>query len=181
MNQKELDKLVSSETLAALRHLLGESEDEKKKKTSLEMKKLQSESDDDKEKEKVKDPVKPEQTAKDLVDVTLDKVVDKLNMMRSGKSANNKDVKKNLDEYFKSLTMGERQSLFVFLDALNQIMTGGVEGKSAPEPDEQGIDTEPTRTQRAGAAKKQKDDSIIVVGEAQNTRDLKKLLEELKA
>ena len=102
-------------------------------------------------------------------------------MMRSGKSANDKDVKSNLDEYFKSLTMGERQSLFVYLDALNQIMTAGVEGKSAPEPDEQGIDTEPTRLKSTSKAQKKKEDSIIVVGESQDTQDIKKLLKELSA
>ena len=183
MNQKELDRLVANETLIALRKLLGEGEEENQKKTAREVQSLQSEADDEKDKKdkKAKEPVKPEQTAKDLVDVTLDKVVDKLNMMRSGKSANDKDVKTNLDEYFKSLSMGERQSLFVYLDALNQIMTAGVEGKSAPEPDEQGIDTEPTRLKSPTRAQKKKEDSIIVVGESQDTQDIKKLLKELSA
>ena len=183
MNQKELDRLVANETLIALRKLLGEGEEENQKKTAREVQSLQSEADDEKDKKdkKAKEPVKPEQTAKDLVDVTLDKVVDKLNMMRSGKSANDKDVKTNLDEYFKSLSMGERQSLFVYLDALNQIMTAGVEVKSAPEPDEQGIDTEPTRLKSPTRAQKKKEDSIIVVGESQDTQDIKKLLKELSA
>ena len=143
MNQKELDRIVSKETLDALRRLLGESEAEKQRKTARAVGELQAEADEDEEDKKKKspakkEPIKPAQTAQELVDVTLDKIVDKLNMMRSGKSANDEEVKKNLDEYFKSLTMGERQSLFVFLDALNQIMTAGVEGKEAPEPDEQG-------------------------------------------
>lgn len=189
MNQKELDRIVSEETLEALRKLLGESEEEKQRKTAREVSKLQSEADDDdaedkksqKNSEKQKDPVRPEQTAKDLVDVTLDKVVDKLNMMRSGKSANDKEVKSNLDEYFKTLSMGERQSLFVFLDALNQIMTAGVEGKEAPEPEDQGIDTEPTRLKDPSKIKKQKDDSIIVVGESQDITEIKALLKELRA
>lgn len=180
MNQKELDRIVAEETMTALRNLLGESEEEKQKHTAREVKKLQVEAEDEDVEKTDKKPISPEQTAKDLVDVTLDKVVDKLNMMRSGKSAKDKEVKANLDEYFKSLSMGERQSLFVFLDALNQIMTAGVEGKNAPEPDEQGIDTEPTRLKTSSASKKEKSDSVIIVGEAQDVSDIKTLLKELQ-
>jgi len=184
MNQKDLDRIVSKETIEALRVLLGEGEAEKQKRTAREVKKLQVEAEDDDtddaKKELPKEPVSPEQTAKDLVDVTLEKVVDKLNMMRSGKSANDKEVKSNLDEYFKTLSMGERQSLFVFLDALNQIMTAGVGGKEAPEPEEQGIDTEPTRLKKPGMAKKEKNDSVIVVGESQDVSGIKELLKELQ-
>jgi hypothetical protein len=180
MNQKELDRIVSRETMAVLRKLLGESEEEKQRYTAREVEKLQVEAEDEDVEKTAKKPVNPEQTAKDLVDVTLEKVVDKLNMMRSGRSANDKEVKANLEKYFKSLTMGERQSLFVFLDALNQIMTGGVDGTDAPEPDEQGIDTEPARTKNPGSAKKEKNDSIIIVGEAQDVSGIKALLKELQ-
>ena len=114
MNQKELDRIVSEETMTALRNLLGESEEEKQQHTAREVKKLQVEAEDEDTEKPSKKPINPAQTAKDLVDVTLDKVVDKLNMMRSGRSANDKEVKINLDKYFKSLSMGERQSLFVF-------------------------------------------------------------------
>ena len=179
MNQKELDQIISRETLGAIRRLLGENEQEKQSETTKKVMSLKSEADEDKEGDKKTPAVKPEQTTKELVDVTIDKVVDKLNMMRSGKSANDKEVKSNLDEYFKSLTMGERQSLYVFLDALNQIMTAGVEGKSAPEPEEQGIDTEPTRPDEKRSFKK-KQDSIIVVGESQDTTDIKKALLEIQ-
>ena len=165
MNQKELDRIVSEETMTALRNLLGESEEEKQQHTAREVKKLQVEAEDEDTEKPSKKPINPAQTAKDLVDVTLDKVVDKLNMMRSGRSANDKEVKINLDKYFKSLSMGERQSLFVFLDALNQIMTAGVDGKNAPEPDEQGIDTEPARPQSSIAKKKEKSEKDVVKAE----------------
>ena len=178
MKQSEIDRLVLSETLKAVKSILGESERDAQKETAKKVADLKSEAEDQSEKEEKKPAVSPENTKKELVDVTLDKVVDKLNMMRSGKSANSKDVKDNLDTYFKSLNMGERQSLYVFLDALNQILTGGVDGKKAPEPDEQGIDTDPVR---ASVKPKEKgsDDSIIVVGEAQDLSEIKNLLKEL--
>jgi hypothetical protein len=180
MNQKELDRIISREALCAIKRILGESEQEKQAETTKKVMSLKSEADEDKSDDKKPQAVNPQQTAKELVDVTLDKVVDKLNMMRSGKSANDKEVKSNLDEYFKSLTMGERQSLYVFLDALNQIMTAGVEGKSAPEPEEQGIDTEPTRLSKKGRVKAKDQDSIIVVGESQDTSDIKRALLEMQ-
>lgn len=187
MNQKDLEKLVNRETQAAILKILGESEEEKQKKTAAAVSqlKVEAEEDTDKDSPKVKkksaNKIRPEKTAADLVDVTLDKVVDKLNMMRSGKSANDEEVKKNLDEYFKSLTMGERQSLFVFLDALNQIMTAGVEGKEAPEPDEQGIDTDPVRPGSKKSVKPSSEkDSIIVVGESQDKKEILEFLREMK-
>lgn len=183
MKSKQFDQIVESQTLAALRELL-ENEQKVQQKTAQDIGRLKTESDEEeikktKKAEKPK-PVKADQVAKELVDVTLEKVVDKLNMMRSGKSANDGETKKNLEQYFKSLNMGERQSLYVFLDALNQIMTGGVEGKTAPEPEEQGIDTDPvTKKDDVAKAQKEKQDSIIVVGESQDTSDIKALLKEL--
>lgn len=183
MKSKQFDQIVESQTLAALRELL-ENEQRTQEKTAQDIESLKTESDEEESKKIKKDektkPVKADQVAKELVDVTLEKVVDKLNMMRSGKSANDKETKKNLEQYFKSLNMGERQSLYVFLDALNQIMTGGVEGKTAPEPEEQGIDTDPVKQKDdVTKAQKEKQDSIIVVGESQDTSDIKALIKEL--
>ena len=182
MKKKELDKIVLSSTLASLHEILNEdSELEKQTRTA----RLVSEEDEE-EAEKEKKPaskkpekVKPKNSAQDLVDVSLDDVIDKLNMMRSGKSADNKEIRDSLDEYFKGLSMGERQSLFVFLDALNQILTAGVDGEKAPEPDEKGIDTTPTRSDKKTPDQK-KNDSIIVVGEAQRTEDIKRLIREMQ-
>ena len=103
MKQREIDRLVLSETLKAVKSILGESERDAQKETAKKVADLKSEAEDQSEKEEKKPAVSPENTKKELVDVTLDKVVDKLNMMRSGKSANSKDVKDNLDTYFKSL------------------------------------------------------------------------------
>jgi len=187
MKKEALDEIVRVETLRAFRSILGEDSGERGKQERLSNLLLTAD-DPEEVKEKIKptsasskkkDPVKPEDEAAELADVTLNKVVEKLNMMRSGKSANDEEVQKNLDEYFKSLSMGERQSLFVFLDALNQIMTAGVEGKAAPEPHEKGIGLTATTPAAHKKAKEEKSASIIVVGEAQNTDEIRAKLKSL--
>ena len=177
MKKEELEKIISSQTQAAFKELFGESFGEEKKQRRI----ASLINDADSEEEKTPE-VKPENPQKELVDISVDDVVGKLNMMRSGHSANNKDVKKNLDEYFKSLSMGERQSLYVFLDALNQILTAGVDGEDAPEPqDDKGIKFKATKTSApAGPKSKEKSDSIIVVGESQDKQEILKKLRELR-
>lgn len=176
MKKEDLEKIIAIQTQAAIKEILGESygEEKKQKKVSNLI------SDADAEEEKT-DNVKTEKPKKELVDITIDDVVDKLNMMRSGQSANKKEVKANLDEYFKSLSMGERQSLYVFLDALNQILTAGVDGEEAPEPQgDKGIEFKATRAAAPASAEKEKSDSIIVVGESQNKSDILRKLRELR-
>ena len=176
MKKEELEKIILSQTQAAFKELFGESFGEEKKQRKI----VSLISDADSEEEKGSE-VKPENPQKELVDITVDEVVDKLNMMRSGQSANNKDIKKNLDEYFKSLSMGERQSLYVFLDALNQILSAGVTGEEAPEPqDDKGIEFKASRPTLSKAKSKEKSDSIIVVGESQDKQDILEKLKELR-
>ena len=173
MNKKDLEALIQRETSFALKSLLGEDTEAKKQK------KVVSLIEDD-EAEQKKEKIKPKSDKQELIDVSIDDVVDKLNMMRSGQSANKKEVKDNLDEYFKSLTMGERQSLYVFLDALNQILTAGVDGEEAPEPQgDKGIKFKATKVAEPKDAE-EKSDSIIVVGESQNKSEILRKLQELR-
>ena len=177
MKKEELEKIIALQTQAAIKEILGESFGEEKKQNRV----SSLISDADSEEEKKKDDVKTEKPKKELVDISIDDVVEKLNMMRSGQSANKKEVKDNLDEYFKSLSMGERQSLYVFLDALNQILTAGVDGEKAPEPQgDKGIKFKATRTSDPTPAQKEKSDSIIVVGESQNKTEILRKLRELR-
>ena len=174
MNKKDLEALIQRETAYALQKILGEdTEAEKQKKVASLI--------EDDEPEQEKKSVKTKSDKQELVDVTVDDVVDKLNMMRSGQSANKKEVRGNLDEYFKSLSMGERQSLYVFLDALNQILTAGVDGEEAPEPQgDKGIKFKATKVADPSPEAKEKEDSIIVVGESQNKSDILRKLQELR-
>ena len=78
-------------------------------------------------------------SSKEVVGADLGSVVKSLNKIRSGKSLKDEMTKRELNDYLKSLSDGERQSLFVFLDGLSQIMAGGVPGDKAPDPGAVGI------------------------------------------
>ena len=176
MKKEEFEKMIAAQTQAALDKIFGESVGEKKKQKKV----ARLINDADAEEEKTSS-VKTEKPKSELVDVSVDDVIDKLNMMRSGHSADKKEVRKELDTYFKSLSMGERQSLYVFVDALNQILTGGVDGKEAPEPqDDKGIKFKATKTAEPEIKSKEKSDSIIVVGESQDKQDILAKLRELR-
>lgn len=85
-------------------------------------------------------PEKPDTpTGEELAGVSLRDVVKSLNKIRSGKSLKDQKTKTELNDYLNSLADGEKQSLFVFLSGLSQIMAGGVSGDEAPDPGAVGI------------------------------------------
>jgi hypothetical protein len=115
----------------------------------------------------------------DVPEVTVRKVIDRLNILRSGKSLKDKKTLTNFTEYFNSLEGGEKQALFAFLDGISTILAGGDEAETATDPADWGVQVKPAlKNDRAGNAKKQKsDDSPIVVGEAADkTKILKRML-----
>ena len=83
--------------------------------------------------------------SEELADASVADLIDQLNMMRSGKSAKDDDVRNNLEDYWDQLTAGERQSLFVFLSGLNQMLTTGVDAEKAPDPAQVGIKVQAKR------------------------------------
>lgn len=110
----------------------------------------EAEDDEEESKEKTKDltklgsadptPDKPSTPdASAVVGAGLQDVVKHLNKIRSGKSLKDEETKRELNDYIESMSEGERQSLFVFLDGLSQIMAGGVSGEDAPDPGKVGI------------------------------------------
>jgi hypothetical protein len=184
MKKNSLDSIIIKKTLESFRQIMGESEGEKKKQKDLAN--LLRDADDlenvkvkPSKSKKEKEGINVSNSKADLTNITLNKIIDKLNMMRSGHSTKDENVQKNLDVYFKSLSMGERQSLFVFLDALNQILTGGVHGDAAPEPHLKGIETKATTSNMQNSKQTKSTDSIIIVGEAQDTNEIRKKLKEL--
>lgn len=78
-------------------------------------------------------------SSQEVLGADLGDVIKSLNKIRSGKSLKDEMTKRELNDYLKSLSDGERQSLFVFLDGLSQIMAGGVAGDKAPDPGAAGI------------------------------------------
>lgn len=151
-------------------------------------------------KEEPKDPkaVIPDPT--EIKDVTFNQVVNMMNMMRSGKSSKDPETKQKLGDYFKGLNPGERQALFVLLSGLTQILAGGVAGDEAPDPSAVGIKINPRREEAPTAPSsvgptpasskkspptkttptKSTGPAPIVVGEASDRSDIKKLLIALR-
>jgi len=133
-------------------------------------------------------------TEDDMAEANVDHIINMLNMLRSGKSTKDENVKKELGDYFDGLQPGDRQALFVLLSGLTQILTSGVDGGSAPAPAKVGIrisakkkvsDAEEAEEQIAKKASKEDGDdkdaeaeeAPIVVGESQSKDWIRKILE----
>jgi len=67
-------------------------------------------------------------------DITADDVVDRLNIIRSGKSFKDEEIAGKLKEYIDSLTKAERTALLAFLKGISQVVTGDMAGKDALDP-----------------------------------------------
>ena len=75
----------------------------------------------------------------DMAEADVGQIINMLNMLRSGKSTKDEQVKDQLTNYFDGLPPGDRQALFVLMSGLTQIMTSGVGGQEAPAPAKVGI------------------------------------------
>lgn len=69
-------------------------------------------------------------------EISPDDVIDKLNMIRSGRTLKDQEVKQRMDQYVQSLTAAERTALLSFLKGIAQIVTGEVQAQQASEPSE---------------------------------------------
>ena len=170
---------------------LDEAEDEEEKKDDDVSAKAALGKDQDKEDES---PSVVMPTEDDMAEANVDHIINMLNMLRSGKSTKDENVKKELGDYFDGLQPGDRQALFVLLSGLTQILTSGVDGGAAPAPAKVGIriaakkkvsDAEEAEEQIAKkAAKEDGDDkdaeaeaAPIIVGEAQSKDWIRRILE----
>jgi len=66
--------------------------------------------------------------------ITVDDIIEKLNIVRSGRSTKDGDVKRELDEYIAQFDEEEKTALIAFLEGLGQILTSGVESQDAADP-----------------------------------------------
>jgi len=66
--------------------------------------------------------------------VSLDDVIDRLNIIRSGKSLKDEDVISSMKRYVESLDSAEKTALLSFLKGIAEIMTAGIPGDKAFEP-----------------------------------------------
>lgn len=67
-------------------------------------------------------------------DITFYMLRDKLNVIRSGKSLKDADVKGDLQEYVDRLEDVEKEALYIFLDSIGKIMLDEISGTEAEEP-----------------------------------------------
>lgn len=66
--------------------------------------------------------------------ITVEDIVEKLNVVRSGRSTKDLDVKRELDEYINQFDEDEKTALLAFLQGLGQILTSGIDSQDAVDP-----------------------------------------------
>lgn len=81
-------------------------------------------------------------SVKNISSPTLQDIIDKLNILRGGKSTRNSDVKNSLKSYYNGLNSTEKSTLLVFLTALSQMLAGVENGDTALDLHDVGIDIE---------------------------------------
>ena len=222
---KALDEIIKSATNSALQEVLSPIlEDEKKKQKDMSSRLKELESEEGKEEldeaeeeepaEEKEDAVdtkiatgkdEPEEpkavvpSADDVAKVDVGQIINMLNMLRSGKSTKDPEIKGKLKQYFDGLDAGEKQALFILLSGLSQILAGGVDGEEAPDPSTVGIKISARRAtqdmsdkekavakksvaapQGAEKAKPGSEELPIVVGEVADRRVLKRKLRLLQ-
>ena len=132
----------------------------------------------------LKEPVTPKEST--LPEITLDKVIDLVGAIRSGKSLKEKEVLSSLKDYFTRLNGNERVALYAFLTGISKVMnnidTEDNAGAEIPTPD-----ADPYKIKMKKDIPKQEDEkasageeSPIVVGEAASKINELKILRRLK-
>ena len=66
--------------------------------------------------------------------ITVEDIIDKLNIVRSGRSTKDGDVKREMEEYIAQFSEDEKTALLAFLEGLGQILTSGVDSADAADP-----------------------------------------------
>jgi hypothetical protein len=118
-------------------------------------------------------------------EITLIDLTDSLNLLRSGKSLKDEEVKTNIKAFFDQLSTAERQSMYVYINALAGIMTGTETGKEAADPADVGIQTQEKPEEEVedisvtAQVEKGTEESPIIVGEVARKAGVHRRLREL--
>ena len=75
-------------------------------------------------------------------DITFYMLRDKLNIIRSGKSLKDAEVKADLQAYFDRLDDVEKEALYTFLDSIGKVMIDVISGTQALDPSDEEVDIE---------------------------------------
>jgi len=130
----------------------------------------------------------PKVTAVKLEKARLKDVVKMLNVLRSGRSLKDPPVQKKLKAYLDGLPPNQRETLYIFLTGLSEIMVGDEPGGKAMDPKEMGIKiTAPPKEKSREVDKELKPSepeeegtpgTPIVVGEVANKAQLRRIFRE---
>ena len=128
----------------------------------------------------------PTVTKKKLEKAKLQDVVKMLNVLRSGRSLKDPPVQKKLKAYLDQLAPTQRETLYIFLTGLSEIMVGDEPGKDAMDPEQVGIKiTVPKKKEVEKEEVVVKDEeeegtteTPIVVGEVANKTHLRRIFRE---
>lgn len=125
-------------------------------------------------------------------DITFYMLRDKLNVIRSGKSLKDADVKGDLQEYVDRLDDVEKEALYIFLDSIGKIMLDEIDGADAEEPSgpiemthseesksDSGDEPEQDEKQSSEGESPENDSAPIKVGQPQITEHVRKRIKEL--
>jgi len=198
----ELEKFIREATLDALGNALEpirKAELNRQKAQSRDVKDLRSkkatheveEADDDEEEtggegEGELASKVPKVTKKKLERAKLQDVVKMLNVLRSGRSIKDPPIQKKLKAYLDQLAPEQRETLYIFLTGLSEIMVGDETGKKAMDPEQVGIKiTVPKKKEKEEETVVVKDEeeegtaeTPIVVGEIANKTYLRRIFRE---
>jgi hypothetical protein len=127
-------------------------------------------------------------------DITFYMLRDKLNVIRSGKSLKDSDVKGDLQQYVDRLEDIEKEALYIFLDSIGKIMLDEIDGSDAEEPsgpidmqhsdssDHEHDDSEESEQgeqEQSDVPAPENDSAPIKVGQPQITEHVRKRIKEL--
>ena len=103
--------------------------------------------------------------------------MDKIDSIRAGKSLKDKEIQKELNDYWARLNGNERIALYAFLSGLDKIMGGEADGDKLPTPKADPYKVkmkkkkvDPKKGKATGS------DSPIIVGESANKSREKRIL-----
>ena len=203
----ELEKFIREATIDALGDALEpirKAELERQKTQSRDVKGLRSkksthevEEADEDEEEAPEEPEEgegegelaskvPTVTKKKLEKAKLQDVVKMLNVLRSGRSIKDPPIQKKLKAYLDQLAPEQRETLYIFLTGLSEIMVGDETGTKAMDPEQVGIKiTVPKKKEVEKEEVVVKDEeeegtaeTPIVVGEVANKTHLRRIFRE---
>jgi len=113
-------------------------------------------------------PAQLDKPTPDVVDVTIESVIQQLNAIRAGKSLKDTLVQQELTRYFDGLEDSEKEALHAYMKGLAQIISGQVDAGQAEDPDNHGVETKivnkKTRQIKPNVVKKSVKPTAVPVG-----------------